>query len=370
MIVFRYLAREVFTTLIAITAILVLIFLSNQLVHYLAKAAAGKLSGKLLLHLLLLQIPHLLGLLLPLGLFLAILLVYGRMYVDNEMTVLFASGMTPLRLMGMTLALASGAMLIVAALNLWLSPVVTRDIANLMKQAKSAAIVELLIPGQFRESSDGRTIYYAQKISRDREHMYGLFMAQQQQDDPEHWTVMFAREGKIAIDPQDNQRYLVVSDGARYIGQPGMKDYRVVQFDSYHLPLRDEQETVGHYDEETLSTLQLIQQANDDNRVAAELQWRIAMPISLLLLALLAVPLSYIRPRHGKYAKILPAMLVYTVYANLLFVGRDWIQHGIISKQLGMWWIHGGLLLFTLAVLNNQRLRLLLRRKPWQRQVS
>ena len=59
---------------------------------------------------------------------------------------------------------------------------------------------------------------------------------------------------------------------------------------------------------------------------AAELQWRFALPISVLMLALLAIPLSHVRPRQGRYSHILPAILIYIVYMNLLFIARNWVE--------------------------------------------
>ena len=88
MILRRYICQEIIVTMIAITTVLLVIFLSNHFLRYIQQAAVGKLSGDLLFQVMLLQIPRLLGYLLPLGLFIAILLVFGRMYVDNEMAVL------------------------------------------------------------------------------------------------------------------------------------------------------------------------------------------------------------------------------------------------------------------------------------------
>ena len=88
-----------------------------------------------------------------------------------------------------------------------------------------------------------------------------------------------------------------------------------------------------------------------NRRAAAMLQWRLAMPISVFLFVLLAVPLSEIRPRQGKFAKFIPAILIYIAYADLMFMGRAWIEKGTISPALGLWWIHGGALLIALLLI-------------------
>ena len=89
-IISRYLLKEVLASLLAVTIVLLLIFLSNQLVRYLSYAASGKIAAHLVVQLMGFEIPYLLALLLPLGLYLGIILAFGRLYADSEMAVLNA----------------------------------------------------------------------------------------------------------------------------------------------------------------------------------------------------------------------------------------------------------------------------------------
>ena len=66
MIISRYLLKEVCITLLVVTFVLLLVFLSQELVRYLNYIAAGKLAVNMLLRLLGFEIPYLLALLLPL----------------------------------------------------------------------------------------------------------------------------------------------------------------------------------------------------------------------------------------------------------------------------------------------------------------
>ena len=79
------------------------------------------------------------------------------------------------------------------------------------------------------------------------------------------------------------------------------------------------------------------------------------MPISVILFTLLAFPLSEVKPRSGKFARLFPAILIYIGYADLMFLGRAWIQRGALDPALGLWWIHG-LALVLGIVLNVQRI--------------
>ena len=95
----------------------------------------------------------------------------------------------------------------------------------------------------------------------------------------------------------------------------------------------------------------LWSQKNKNTTFAAEFQWRLAMPISVFILSLLAIPLSEVKPRQGKYARLIPAIFIYIIYANLIFVARVLIQKGSLPAFIGIWWVHGLLLLVALGLL-------------------
>ncbi len=85
-------------------------------------------------------------------------------------------------------------------------------------------------------------------------------------------------------------------------------------------------------------------------------QWRMSTPISALLLALAAIPLSRSRPRQGRYAKMLLAIGIYAIYFNLLDVSRSWVEQGSLSF---IWWVPGALALLVarlyLPVIHRQK---------------
>ncbi len=99
-------------------------------------------------------------------------------------------------------------------------------------------------------------------------------------------------------------------------------------------------------DVETFSTFDLLKKYADPN-AAAELQWRLSIPLSALLLALLALPLSSVSPRQGRYSQVFPAILIYVIYVNLLFVARNWVEQKTVPVSVGIWWVHGVFLLLV-----------------------
>lgn len=369
MIIFRYLTRELLTALSAITAILLLIFLSNQFTRFLGQAATGKFAGTLLLRLIAIEIPHLMSVLLPLGLFLAILLIYGRLYADNEMTILTVCGISRTKLTLLTLPATFIVFIIVSILSLWLNPKLLMYRDRLLAQTGTAAQLETSLPGRFQEASGGRRIFYVESIAPDHQRMQNLFMAQLANDSTPnnpHWIIVTAKDGYQVVYPTTGDRFFVTTNGRRYQGIPGQNDFKVIQYGKYGIRIESHVADITAQ-EETMPTSALFHDTKNKLLAASELQWRVSMPLSALLLTLLAIPLSRVKPRFGRYAQLLPAILVYILYANLLLVGRNWIEGNMISPYLGLWWIHG-LLLLTIIVIwlwqtGWQTLRVLIQRR-------
>src|SRR3990167_4771708 len=324
MIVFRYLTKEVFTTLISVTFVLLFIFISNQFVRYLGDAAAGKLIGTVLFRLMILQIPYLLGLLLPLGLFLGILLSFGRFYADNEMTTLVSGGLSIKQLVWMTFKISALLALLVSFLTLWLGPRLLLYRDQIMSESDNASVLQTLRPGRFQATNGGQQVYYVETISRNRKQLQNIFIAQSakktDENEPSAWTIVAATGGYQFKQKQTQDQFLVATDGFRYQGTPGAFDYHIANFKKYGVRILEHQ-IFPHAETETLNISQLWQQISKKNSLAySELEWRLAMPIATLLLGLLAIPLSEVKPRQGKYAKLFPSLLIFTLYANMLFV--------------------------------------------------
>ncbi|MCP4473905.1 MAG: LPS export ABC transporter permease LptF [Gammaproteobacteria bacterium] len=343
----RYFIREVLLVTLAVTAILVAIFLCNQLIRYLGDVAEGKLASWVMLDMMLLLIPLLTSFLLPLGFFLGLLLAYGRLYADSEMVVVFAAGFERWRLLVLTLFLGLIMAAFVAFLTLWLNPRLMQQKSQLLSRAIASSLAERILPGTFQSMAGGREIVYVSKLSRDRQKMQDLFFAQQLNDSSDgrpSWAVLFAKGGYQA--KRDGQSYIVLTDGYRYQGRPGQHRFASVRYNSYGLKMAAKKVNKGE-DLDALPTEKLWPRRRDPD-VASALQWRLSSPLSTLVLALLAVPLSRSNPRRGRFTWLFPATLIAIVYVNLILFARHWIEQGYVPVWLGMWWIH--LLFLLLAI--------------------
>lgn len=345
MILSRYLMREVFGSLLAVTFVLLLIFLSQQLVRYLSYAASGKLAANMLLQLLGFEIPYLLALLLPLGLYLGIILAYGRLYTDNEMSVMQSCGLSQRRLMVITGGFTLVITLIVLLLTLWINPLIAeKKVSALTASTSTANIMANLMPGRFQVSNDGRRVVYVERISHKHKIADNVFFADQAKTSAETeasspWSVVSAARGYQAKDKISHRHFLVAENGYRYEGRPGQNDYKIIQFGKYAVQNPGLTSASKHHETENIPTIKLWGERSDPS-YAAELQWRISIPLSAFLLSLLAIPFSHVRPRQGRYSVLLPAILLYIVYVNLLFVARNWLEQATIPTYLGLWWVH------------------------------
>lgn len=355
MIISRYLLKEVCQALLAVTLVLLLIFLSNQLVRFLGYAASGKIAANVLFQAMGFEISFLLPLLFPLGLYLGIIATYGRLYADNELRVMQTYGLSTQKLVQITCSLAAVVSFIVLIVTLWVNPFIAVEKEKLFSQsAASGNILNTLMPGRFQLSGDEQRVFYVEKISRNHQQAQNIFVAEQRKPaengSGNAWTVLSASKGYQMIEPASQDKFVVAVDGYRYEGTPGQNAYKIIQFKKYAVRIPDQTLELQHQAEEMIPTHTLWQHYFQNARNAAELQWRFSMPLSAFLLALLAIPLSYIRPRQSRYATFLPAILIYVIYIELLFVARDWVEQKSLPIGLGIWWVHA-IVILLIAVL-------------------
>ena len=359
MIVFRYLSREVLVTLSAVSAVLLVIIMSGRFIKYLAQAASGALDPGVLFMIMGFRLPGFLQLILPLGLFLGILLAYGRLYLESEMTVLSATGMSPQRLLGLTMAPAALVALLVAWLSLSLAPLGVAQVQKIIAQQDALTEFDTLVPGRFQTLRDGTRVTYTEELSDDRVNLSGVFISEKRfnQDKTKDRapSVLVAEKGHQEV-RADGNRYLILQNGFRYDGNPGQADYRAIRYDTYGVLLPKPEVAQEVTEREALTTKELFGQPGV--REQAELQWRLSLPLLVFVVTLMAVPLSRVNPRQGRFLKLLPAILLYMVYLTMLISVRGALEKGKLPMSLGLWWVHGLFLLIGLGLMYWEPLRL------------
>ncbi|MHA6197068.1 LPS export ABC transporter permease LptF [Pseudomonas wadenswilerensis] len=359
MIVFRYLSREVLVTLSAVSAVLLVIIMSGRFIKYLAQAAQGMLDPGVLFMIMGYRLPGFLQLILPLGLFLGILLAYGRLYLESEMTVLSATGMSQQRLLRMTMAPAALVAVVVAWISLSLAPQGVAQVAQIINQQDALTEFDTLVPGRFQTLRDGTRVTYTEQLSDDRANLAGVFISEKRfssdKSKDRGISVLVAEKGRQEVQA-DGNRYLILENGYRYDGNPGQADYRAIKYDTYGVLLPKPEVSQDITEREAIPTSELLK--SDAPRERAELQWRLSLPLLVFIVTLMAVPLSRVNPRQGRFLKLLPAILLYMAYLTILIAARGALEKGKIPLALGLWPVHALFLLIGLGLMYWEPLRL------------
>ncbi|CAK0763358.1 lipopolysaccharide export system permease protein [Gammaproteobacteria bacterium] len=348
MVINRYIAREITYTLFAVFGILMVILLSHQFVRYLADAAAGEVPGDMLLVLIGLKAISFTGLVLPLALFLAVIVGLGRLYRDSEMVVMAACGIGPLQVLESVMRTAAVVGIILAILSLYLTPWAAEQKSRVLDQARAKPELSGITSGRFQETTRGETVYFVENLKPEGT-LENVFI--QYQRSGKISGILAAARGYQEVDPRTGNRFLVLVNGHRYEASLDEKEFRAMEYDQHGIAIPPPHVEVGGRKREAISTTQLFASTAREDR--AELQWRWSLPLSAVLLAALGVPLSHSTPREGRYGKIFIGILVYVIFSNLLGVARNWMERGIVPVELGLWWVHGLLLILVVVVMVN-----------------
>ena len=360
MIIYRYLSRQLFATTMGVATVLVLILVCGRFIKYLAEAASGRISSDVVFLVMAYRLPGFLELILPLALFLGILLAYGRMYLENEMVVLEACGVSQSRLVYYTVVPALCLSAVVGAFSLYIGPLGAAESVKILEEEKRKSGLEVLNPGRFHASKDGGTVTYTEKVSSADSRMENLFIVNYDEKDPEQVALIAASRGHYRIDDATGARYLVLSNGSRFQGAPGQADFTRAQYRNYEIKIEEQEPYDPSEDYANRSTLSLL--GDDSPKARAELHWRISVPLLVPIVAFLAVPLSRVNPRQGRYLKLLPSIIIYLAYLSLLLAGKNNIAKERINEDIGLLWIHAVFFMFALVVHNWPNFRLWRRR--------
>jgi len=350
MIILRYLTKEVLQTTFAVTSVLLVIIMSGRFVKYLAEAAAGKIEPSVLFLVMFYRLPGFLELILPLGFFVALLLAYGRLYTDHEMTVLFSCGISRKKVIAWTYVPAMFVASIIAALSLWVSPLSLQKAEEILAQQQARNDFDTMQAARFQLLGSGNLVSYTENMSDNRQQLQSFFLANVGVLSDEPLMTVRADTAESIRDSITGERYLLLTDGVRYEGRPGNHNYRVTEFKSFAQHIAPPKEIVVTRNKvNRLPTWSLL--VSDTPEYQAAFQWRLSAPLLVLVITLLGVVLSHTNPRRGRYVMLFPAILLYLVYLVLLNAARGAVEEERLSTFLGLWSIHALFLLLGIALL-------------------
>jgi len=356
--IFERAARREFAQAAAgISIVLLAIVTSIQLIRLLKDAAGGEIAPEGVLALLGFALVRYLPMLLTLTLFVAVLLPLSRMYRDSEMVVWFSSGMPLTHWLKPVLRFALPMVVAIGALSMVLAPWANQAQGNYQAALSARSELSSVSPGAFKEVRKGRQVYFVERLDGDAGKVGNVFVASMQ--DGKLGVVMSNSGSQEILDNGD--RFLVLERGRRYEVEPGSAAFKVMDFERYAVRTEDGEAQPASLSPRRMPLLMLLGQSSPDTR--GELLWRVAIPLSAVILALLAIPLSYVNPRAGRSANILIAILVYAIYSNLISICQAWVIGGRMPFAIGVLLPHL-LMLLPLGVLFYGRMF------GWQRRTA
>lgn len=361
LVVDRYVLIECIKTWLGVAAVLLVLTLGVGFARFIADAAAGELPVETVFTVAGFSLVENLQIILPVSLLLAIMLTVGRLCRDNEMAALAAGGVGLGRLyrpFGLFAIVLTGA---AAWLSLFAAPQAVRSIEQL-QGAGDAAFMQVVEAGRFTVIDNGNVVFYAGDIDTETGQMRDIFIRVRGRlgSDKPGETVVTSERAVQERETASGRRTLVLHDGYRYEGVPGQSDYRVTRFAEHGI--RIEMPAAAAQSDEIAEQDTAALLARGDPAATAELHRRLGIPLSLLTLALLAVPLGYLPPRSGRYGKLVIGILIYVAYANALRLGEVWLTESQAPLVLGLWWVHGAVVVLALALIG--------RRQGWMRRFG
>lgn len=360
-IIFRYLLKEVAKTQLAVFFVLMTIFISQKFVRVLGDASEGSIPGQMVMIFIALKIPDLAGMMLPLSLFLGVLLAYGRIYADNEMTVLHSCGVSEWYVVRVTLVLAFVTAIFTGVFTLYLAPLASEYQYQVKDELAADSGLSSLIPGRFQKTGNEKAVVFIHDKNRKDNSFDKVFVAQLPNENHAEESIInsslvYAKQGQVFEDDSGSQR-LVLSEGMRYHKDATNGEFQSVTFDKYYIQIKDQAIEHKRRKLSALPTQELFN-ATDEKSAAeygATIQWRIAFPLACIILTFIAVPLSVVNPRQGKFAKMLPALMLFLGYFLLLTATKSGIERLALPTNIGLWPIHLIALILGMTLLMKER---------------
>jgi lipopolysaccharide export system permease protein len=333
----RSLIREFSLIAIAVIGVLLALLMTQLLIKLLGRAASGEVLGEAVLGLIAFLILYYLPVLLGISVFVAVLLALTRSYRDSEMTVWFTSGLSIASWIKPVLQFAVPVALVCGLLSLAISPWSQAQSTEYQRLLASRDEVSSVTPGVFVESKSSDRVFFVDKLSERDDVVNNVFVQSSQND---RMGVMVAQKGFVETAP-NGDRFVVLLNGRRYEGTPGTLDYRTVDFDRYALRIEPKEAKPETLRPSQTATLDLLNEGKPEQ--VAELHWRLSLPLAVIIMGLFAVPLSVVNPRSGRSWNLIFAVLVYTLYYNLLSIFQAWTAAQKIPGWVGLWPVHGAM---------------------------
>ncbi|MGR8942242.1 MAG: LPS export ABC transporter permease LptF [Gammaproteobacteria bacterium] len=339
----RMIAADLLKTMLSVWSVIVVIIVSRKFIKILDQAIAGQISNDALLKILGLKTIVAGVSFLPAATFMAVLMVLGRMYRDQEMSAIQSAGAGAGSLYRSVFQFVVPLSMVALGMSLYVAPWAEATMEQLVSKDKQSADIRGIAPGKFSEYSGGDLVFYVEDIGKDKK-MHKVFVQHRQNNG--NLAIVNADAGRLEDLPDG--RYMILEQGERIQGNPGELNYTIEEFGEYAVRIEGKEAMARNLQEALpVSKLWVSDQLPD----IAELQRRFAIPLGALLLSFIAIPLAQLAPRGGVYGNIMTGFLIFFIYGNMERVTQAWVTKAKIAPWVGPTSVYGLLLLIGLVFL-------------------
>jgi lipopolysaccharide export system permease protein len=345
----KYIFREWLWTFLAVTVVLLIVMIGVAFGEILGDIAGGRVPSGLLWSLIALKMPQVLGTIVPLSVFISVIWGLGRLYRDQEMSVMRASGFRWQMMLRPLFSLLLPIVAALLALGLFVAPLAASATQQKLLDAFRNAAEWGLQAGTFHVLRNGSLVLYVESVEKDGRTLRNVFIQLSQDGREQIWS---AEKGYYWLDKNTGNRFLTLENGQVTEGGAEILDFGTMHFSRSDTKLPEQESKVKSEGVEAKKSAEILFSSTVENVV--EIQWRIAPALAAIVLGLLAIPLSHSAPKEGRGGRVLLGILAYIVYANTLYMCRNWLLKGDMPIVIGLWWVHLLALLVALLWLRRQ----------------
>ena len=320
---------------------------SYSALGYLADAASSLIPVKLLFILILAKTVAAFELFLPLALYITLLLGLGKLYSEQEISALQASGMGIFGLVRALLPLIIVISLLTAIVSLYVRPWAYELRYASKNQAEQTYDFDRLESGYFYENEESGRVYFVKNIDQATNLKSDIFVYERNQNTT---RVIYADHAYHVPAGLNDPPIMVFLNGTAYRLEKNGTD-TVLNYDRLTILPKPELEVADEFKRKAASSL-LLAKSNKADEIA-EFQWRATSAFKAFLMAILAILLAKTSPRQGRYGKLVIGILLFFIVHVGSLINKTWVELGKLGSFPGMW--SGVILLLLLTALLSRK---------------
>jgi lipopolysaccharide export system permease protein len=290
-------------------------------------------------------LPNFLVFTIPMALLLGILLAFGRLSSEHELTAMKASGISLFQLLPPVIVVSVLCYLAAAFMAVYALPWGSQNFRNVLFDiARTKAHIELK-PGIFNDSFNG-LVFYINEISPRGDTMQGVLI--QDERDKSRTQVVMSRVAQLVSDPDRAEVILMLEDGAIHIRDQKERSYQKIDFDTYRMRLNigeslgavkrvrmlDSEKSIGELREEIRMKEAAGEEAVHERMVINE---KYAIPFASIVFGLLGTALGVRPPRSGRSYSLVKSLAVILGYYILMTSMETMAERGILLPWMAAW---------------------------------